>query len=406
MRWEEPHHPGPGLQLERHSTPLLPTLQHDPTTGPQRKPPCTAAGPPEQGVWRRGGLSAIWTYKPPRTPSQKPLSRTSALAIRPAAIISRTEGTRTRATTSWIFGAARAARSSTARRWSRRRARRLAAQLVGERRAEAARALDRGAEGRDLAARARARAAIAAPPGAAARRRVSATVIRSSSASGPLAGPGDLGEAGRGAAARGGADREQVEGVGQRAEQPAAPAARLALEQRVGDDEAGRRHPDRDQQRDAARRRRARRPAPRARRPRRPASPAAPPPSGRRQSRPARRRRPGRPSRSAAASSLAPLTRPPARGGGSRRSRPSCRARGEREQQRRGRRAEHLGEEAGLEQLGEEGAAARHRDDEQAGEARLRGRRAARPRRPGRAPPPPRRSGAAGRRGRRPPAAG
>ena len=44
------------------------------------------------------------------------------MAIRPAAIISRTEGTRTRATTSWIFGAARAACSSTARRLSRRRA--------------------------------------------------------------------------------------------------------------------------------------------------------------------------------------------------------------------------------------------------------------------------------------------
>ena len=29
MRWEEPHHPGPGLQLERHSNPLSPTLQHD-----------------------------------------------------------------------------------------------------------------------------------------------------------------------------------------------------------------------------------------------------------------------------------------------------------------------------------------------------------------------------------------
>ena len=29
MRWEEPHHPGPGLQLERHTTPLPPTLQHD-----------------------------------------------------------------------------------------------------------------------------------------------------------------------------------------------------------------------------------------------------------------------------------------------------------------------------------------------------------------------------------------
>jgi len=30
MRWEEPHHPGPGLQLERHNNPLSPTLQHDP----------------------------------------------------------------------------------------------------------------------------------------------------------------------------------------------------------------------------------------------------------------------------------------------------------------------------------------------------------------------------------------
>lgn len=28
MRWEEPHHPGPGLQLVGHSNPLSPTLQH------------------------------------------------------------------------------------------------------------------------------------------------------------------------------------------------------------------------------------------------------------------------------------------------------------------------------------------------------------------------------------------
>ena len=53
---------------------------------------------------------------------QKPARRTSALAISAAAIISRTEGTRTSATTSWIFGAARAAASSTSRRWSRRSA--------------------------------------------------------------------------------------------------------------------------------------------------------------------------------------------------------------------------------------------------------------------------------------------
>jgi hypothetical protein len=30
MRWEEPHHPGPGLQLDRHNNPHSPTLQHDP----------------------------------------------------------------------------------------------------------------------------------------------------------------------------------------------------------------------------------------------------------------------------------------------------------------------------------------------------------------------------------------
>jgi hypothetical protein len=29
MRWEEPHHPGPGPQLERHNNPHSPTLQHD-----------------------------------------------------------------------------------------------------------------------------------------------------------------------------------------------------------------------------------------------------------------------------------------------------------------------------------------------------------------------------------------
>ena len=41
-----------------------------------------------------------------------------------------------------------------------------------------------------------------------------------------------------------------------------------------------------------------------------------------------------------------------------------------------GGEAEQPGEEAGLEQLGEEGAAARHRHHQQAGEARLGGRRA------------------------------
>ena len=41
MRWEEPHHPGPGLQLERHSNPLPPTLQHDPTMQAHLQPRCT-----------------------------------------------------------------------------------------------------------------------------------------------------------------------------------------------------------------------------------------------------------------------------------------------------------------------------------------------------------------------------
>src|SRR5262249_44392530 len=39
MRWEEPHHPGPGLQLERHSTPLSPTLQHPLPLQPPLHPP-------------------------------------------------------------------------------------------------------------------------------------------------------------------------------------------------------------------------------------------------------------------------------------------------------------------------------------------------------------------------------
>src|SRR6201999_2107767 len=39
MRWEEPHHPGPGLQLERHSTPLSPTLQHLLPLQPPLHPP-------------------------------------------------------------------------------------------------------------------------------------------------------------------------------------------------------------------------------------------------------------------------------------------------------------------------------------------------------------------------------
>src|SRR3954470_1802776 len=39
MRWEEPHHPGPGLQLDCHNNPLSPTLQHDPPLQAPLHPP-------------------------------------------------------------------------------------------------------------------------------------------------------------------------------------------------------------------------------------------------------------------------------------------------------------------------------------------------------------------------------
>ena len=102
-----------------------PLLLRQRPQGERRRPRPIAAA--TAAPWRRGCARRRSEYErrssPPRPgTAQKPASRTSALAIRPAAIISRTEGTRTRATTSWIFGAARAARSSTARRWSRRRA--------------------------------------------------------------------------------------------------------------------------------------------------------------------------------------------------------------------------------------------------------------------------------------------
>src|SRR3954449_5792945 len=39
MRWEEPHHAGPGLQLDCHNNPLSPTLQHDPPLQAHLHPP-------------------------------------------------------------------------------------------------------------------------------------------------------------------------------------------------------------------------------------------------------------------------------------------------------------------------------------------------------------------------------
>ena len=54
--------------------------------------------------------------------AQRPAKSASEWAMIAATIVSSTEGTRTSATTSWIFGAARAARSSSRRRASRRSA--------------------------------------------------------------------------------------------------------------------------------------------------------------------------------------------------------------------------------------------------------------------------------------------
>ena len=56
------------------------------------------------------------------TSDQNPAMKRSMFASRPAAIISRTEGTRSSATASWIFGAARAACSSIRRRCTPRSA--------------------------------------------------------------------------------------------------------------------------------------------------------------------------------------------------------------------------------------------------------------------------------------------
>src|SRR3954454_14144236 len=46
MRWEEPHHPGPGLQLDCHNNPLSPTLQHDPPLQAHLHPPRRGRLPP------------------------------------------------------------------------------------------------------------------------------------------------------------------------------------------------------------------------------------------------------------------------------------------------------------------------------------------------------------------------
>jgi hypothetical protein len=57
MRWEEPHHPGPGLQLERHNNPHSPTLQHDPPLQAHLHP------------WRRAKFSAVTTTEEAHAPA-------------------------------------------------------------------------------------------------------------------------------------------------------------------------------------------------------------------------------------------------------------------------------------------------------------------------------------------------
>src|SRR5262249_1598820 len=176
--------------------------------------------------------------RPRKDRPQKPESSVPALAIRPAAIISITEGTRTRATTSWIFGAARAARSSTARRPSRRGlvAWRRSCSASGEPKRRGA--STEGARGGSSAAghaRGRERGGERAPAGGLGDGDPHLLGQRT------FAGTGELGEAVGWPAAGGDADREQIEGVRKRSDEAPAATARLAVEQGVGDEESGRR---------------------------------------------------------------------------------------------------------------------------------------------------------------------
>ncbi len=292
--------------------------------------------------------------------AQNPPSRTSALAIRPAAIISRTEGTRTRATTSWIFGAARAARSSTARRCSRRRA-------VAWRRSWSASGEPKRRE-RSIAAQRPA----TSPPGARARSPASAR-----RAAGPT----------RPRRPRSPAPRRAAHSPCGRPRRSRPPGCVRRWSRR----RAGPWHPG--ARATSARRRRRSRRARIASGTTKPASrqgdgdePGEPARGGRgRQQRRAGRRpsRGGDPGAGAAAHPSTLESRLIAR------SRRTCIAAASPREHGRGRSAQHPDQEPGLDQLGEERPAARHRDDEQAGEARLGSRGASRPRRPGRARRPP-----------------
>lgn len=129
----------------------------------------------------------------------------------------------------------------------------LAAKLAGKRRAVATGALDRSAEGRDLAARypgAKRSQRLGEGPTAGDLGNCDPQLISERS----LAGPSQLGEPRRGTATRGSANREQIEGIGEGAEKATTAQARPSLQQRIGGDETGCRHSDGNEQGDSSRR--------------------------------------------------------------------------------------------------------------------------------------------------------
>ena len=158
-----------------HCAPLCntiwPQMGHDPSDGIATRPagiggngllePCSR---PRPGHRRSERAAGAWICKRRcrRRRSERAERARPRCAISAARIISRTEGTSTSATTSWIFGAARAARSSIRRRASRRSDDRL---LVRAGRPGASRS-DASARGRTPASPASAGAGHAVAQGA------------------------------------------------------------------------------------------------------------------------------------------------------------------------------------------------------------------------------------------------
>ena len=292
MRWEEPHHPGPGLQLERHNDTRPPLCN----TTSLCNPICTwdrdaaatrivalRARRSHLGRHRSAWMTAVRKRAPGRTGRQGGQGRP------PMAIRSRRAGCRR-----WRSGRRRSSASPRGRGRGRRPAgssarrgrpaprprggcrgagRCLATQLIGERRAEAARALDRGDQRRQLAA-----GDAGAQRGEGGRERAAAGELgdRDPHLLGerPLPCPRQLGEAVGRAAAGGDADREQIERVGERRDDAAAAQARPSRPPCIRCEEPRDRHRHDDQ----ARRPAPAQPAPRAAppHPRPPRGPASP----------------------------------------------------------------------------------------------------------------------------------